>query len=260
MNELALFAGAGLGLLTSRLLGHRIICYIERDPYCVEVLTKSLKQESEMAISTMPRSGTTCEPLTAAPGAEWWIKSLRVSRASHSQPAVSGAAEMMIETPGQTPFALLERSSPDGYFWRIPQSCFPLFARKGYQRTLVQFSETWPKAGMWGSGDAYPLPPLERHTKESGFGLLPTPVQRDGRSFYVVTTKTALDRIEAIETGEKTGTQIHWMQYSVVWHNLRKGWARPQFAELMMELPIGWTDLAQLDRDKYRLWLKQLGR
>lgn len=38
-TELALFAGAGGGLLASRwLLGHRVVCYVERDPYCVRVL------------------------------------------------------------------------------------------------------------------------------------------------------------------------------------------------------------------------------
>jgi len=39
MNELALFAGAGGGLLASQhLLGHRTVCYVEREPYCVDVL------------------------------------------------------------------------------------------------------------------------------------------------------------------------------------------------------------------------------
>jgi DNA (cytosine-5)-methyltransferase 1 len=39
MNELALFAGAGGGLLTSRwLLGHRVVCYVENDAYCIKVI------------------------------------------------------------------------------------------------------------------------------------------------------------------------------------------------------------------------------
>lgn len=38
MNELALFAGAGGGLLASNILGHNIVCAVERDAYCVEVL------------------------------------------------------------------------------------------------------------------------------------------------------------------------------------------------------------------------------
>lgn len=38
LNELALFAGAGGGLLGSRLLGWRVVCYVENDLYCIEVL------------------------------------------------------------------------------------------------------------------------------------------------------------------------------------------------------------------------------
>lgn len=38
MNELALFAGAGGGLLASRLLGHRTICAVEWDAYAASVL------------------------------------------------------------------------------------------------------------------------------------------------------------------------------------------------------------------------------
>lgn len=38
MNELALFAGAGGGLLASRLLGHRTVCAVEWDAYAASVL------------------------------------------------------------------------------------------------------------------------------------------------------------------------------------------------------------------------------
>ena len=38
MNELALFAGAGGGILGSVLLGHRVVCAVEINPYCREVL------------------------------------------------------------------------------------------------------------------------------------------------------------------------------------------------------------------------------
>jgi DNA (cytosine-5)-methyltransferase 1 len=38
MNELALFAGAGGGILGGELLGWRTICAVERDPYAASVL------------------------------------------------------------------------------------------------------------------------------------------------------------------------------------------------------------------------------
>lgn len=40
MNELALFAGAGGGLLASNLLGHDIVCAVERDEFCQHVLVQ----------------------------------------------------------------------------------------------------------------------------------------------------------------------------------------------------------------------------
>ncbi len=43
MNELALFAGAGGGLLGGRLLGWRTICYVERDFYCQKVIQARIK-------------------------------------------------------------------------------------------------------------------------------------------------------------------------------------------------------------------------
>lgn len=43
MNELALFAGAGGGLLGSKLLGWRAVCYVENDAYCVQVIQQRIR-------------------------------------------------------------------------------------------------------------------------------------------------------------------------------------------------------------------------
>ena len=51
MNELALFAGAGGGLLASNLLGNNIVCAVERDEYCIEVL---VQRQNERVISPFP--------------------------------------------------------------------------------------------------------------------------------------------------------------------------------------------------------------
>lgn len=40
MNELALFAGAGGGILGGKLLGWRTVCAVERDAYCASVLSQ----------------------------------------------------------------------------------------------------------------------------------------------------------------------------------------------------------------------------
>ena len=51
MNELSLFTGAGGGLLASMLLGHNIVCAVERDEYCIEVL---IQRQNERALSPFP--------------------------------------------------------------------------------------------------------------------------------------------------------------------------------------------------------------
>ena len=43
MNELALFAGAGGGILGSKLLSHRIIGYVENNEYCQKILAQRIK-------------------------------------------------------------------------------------------------------------------------------------------------------------------------------------------------------------------------
>jgi DNA (cytosine-5)-methyltransferase 1 len=46
MNELALFAGVGGGILASQHLGHRVVCAVERDPYCREILMRRQEDKS----------------------------------------------------------------------------------------------------------------------------------------------------------------------------------------------------------------------
>ena len=51
LNELALFAGAGGGILGSRLLGWRTVCAVEIEPYCREVL---LRRQEEKILEPFP--------------------------------------------------------------------------------------------------------------------------------------------------------------------------------------------------------------
>lgn len=51
MNELALFTGAGGGLLASSLLGHNTVCAVERDEYCIEVL---IQRQNERTLPVFP--------------------------------------------------------------------------------------------------------------------------------------------------------------------------------------------------------------
>lgn len=43
MNELSLFTGGGGGVWASKLLGHRIVGYVERDEYCQKIIRQRIK-------------------------------------------------------------------------------------------------------------------------------------------------------------------------------------------------------------------------
>lgn len=51
LNELALFTGAAGGILGSILLGHRVVCAVEIDPYCREVL---LRRQDDKILPPFP--------------------------------------------------------------------------------------------------------------------------------------------------------------------------------------------------------------
>lgn len=134
-----------------------------------------LQPESETGISMTPQSGTTLEPSTGVPGLDAWILSLPVS---HASPLVGQAGSLESKTlaiSGLIPFALWEKSGPNGSYWRMSQGCFP---------TLMfdEFSETWPRAGTMRRGIAYRRAPLAPRTSEIGSGLWPTPRRNTGPS------------------------------------------------------------------------------
>lgn len=43
LRELSLFTGAGGGLLGSRLLGFRTVCYVEKEQYCIDVIRARIR-------------------------------------------------------------------------------------------------------------------------------------------------------------------------------------------------------------------------
>ncbi len=183
-----------------------------------------------------------------------WILSLRDSRASRGPRAERGRVKTTTVTSGLIPFALLERSGPSGFCWKILQGCFKFLTGGSDHLIFNKSSATWPSWGTWDGTAVYPLPVLDSITNGNGCGLLPTPMARDGKSFYVVTKETA-ERVMR----KKPLRQLHWMQFGVVYRGLKKGWANPRFSELMMGFPIGWTDLRPLGKGRFRQWLESFG-
>ncbi len=216
----------------------------------------SSKPESEMVFSTMLPSGTTLKHSTGDPGVDAWISSLLASRASRSRSGVRSLEKMTLETAGLVPFALLEKSGPRGFFWRTPQISFSTRENENANLISSESLRSWPAWGMWDAMAVYPQAVLDSTTNGDGCGLLPTPLTRDGASFYVCTHQTAL---RIMNKSGSHSRQLHWSQLGTVFHDLKKGWANPRFSELMMGWPIGSTDLQPLERGRFQQWLRQHG-
>ena len=231
--------------------------------------SKSSKPEFETACSTMPQSGATPEPSTGDPGVDVWISSLRDSRASRSVEQGKDSPNRTKETFGPTPFALLEKSGPDGFYWKMCQGCFPTL-------TPDEFSETWPRAGMIVAGIAYRLPPLAPITRGTGCGLWPTPTVADSKN----TRNSTANRLTTPPTGIHKGDTLvdavtKWPTPTArdhrsgkrksshpTWNQLNDkvgGKLNPTWAEWLMDFPSGWTDLKPLEMPRFQQWLQQHG-
>ncbi len=80
----------------------------------------------------------------------------------------------------------------------------------------------------------YQLSPLVPSTKEKEYSLLPTPMYKDGESYYILTLNQSLKRI---------GKQLHWGHRAMLFYNLNKGMANPHFSLFLMGYPITYLDL-----------------
>lgn len=108
------------------------------------------------------------------------------------------------------------------------------------QEAFQKSSKTLPRWGMRRDGVCSALMPLDFHTKESDFGLLPTPkASMDGLG-----TKTLI----ACMLGKAELSLARYMKMI----GLR---LQPAFAEWMMSWPQGWTELEPLETAGFLKWL-----
>ena len=77
-------------------------------------------------------------------------------------------------------------------------------------------------------------------------------MKSDGKKWYV-SKQTASFR-------KDNGHQAQLIHHLIEYHGLKKGWANPEFWELMMDWPIGWTDLKPLGMDKHLAWCDSHGK
>lgn len=92
----------------------------------------------------------------------------------------------------------------------------------------------WKKSATPANRTLYRLLPVEPSIEGIEFSLLPTPMYKDGESYYVLTLEASSKRVF------KT---THWGHKAILFYNLKKAWLNPHFSLWMMGYPITYLDL-----------------
>ena len=144
INELALFAGAGGGILGGRILGWRTVCAVEIEPYPTSVL---LQRQNDGFLPAFP----IWDDIKTFDGKPWRGIVDVVSGGFPCQDISAASAEKGIEG---------ERSGLWSEMARVIREVRPKYAFVENSpiltsRGLDEYSETWPKWGLMQNGSAW---------------------------------------------------------------------------------------------------------
>jgi len=239
MNELALFAGAGGGILGGHLLGWRTVCAVEWEPYPASVLCarqndgllppfpiwddiQTFDGRPWAGIVDVVSGGFPCQDISAAGG---------------------GLALMENEAEcGEKWRGSFVKYDPDSSLWRTHQ-CSLLGG-------LDVFSETWPQWGLMRDGECWEQQTLAQTIKGTVSGSWGTPTaSQDFKPIRKLTPSESTGKHGTILVGSIGKEQPH----------LIGRYLKPLVTEYLMGWPIGWTDLKPLEMDKSHCAQQQLG-
>ena len=201
-----------------------------------ESKTESLTKPPYLAISEH-------SSVKGTPGAirEWLMSLPQDSLVHHFQSQGNILESETIETCGQKqrkPFAKFDQNT---FSWRTFQGSL-------LSPILEPFSETWPRWGICLNGECYQLAPLAHHIHGKDCSLYPTPRETQSRvpnyrehrglSF----SKANIEEVLAKRYPDLIGKRVN-----------------QDFLRWLMMWPAGWAQLAPMEMDKFRSWLKQFG-
>jgi DNA (cytosine-5)-methyltransferase 1 len=290
VNELALFAGAGGGILGGKLLGWRTVCAVEREPYAASVL---VARQNDGFLPPFPIWDDVC----TFDGRPWRGRVDVVSGGFPCQDISAAGKERALTEPeadcGAKWRGSLARWDRDSSSWKTPQ-CSLL-------ADLDVFSETWPRWGMMRDGECSEQSMPVLRTSETESGLWRTPMARDWKDMSCSSQIYRQDQVKMWPTpcatdhkgSGKTGTLRDRLDYAAErgatksntyatpqardfrsgstdrWDNPERtrnlndqigGQLNPTWVEWLMGWPLGWTDLKPLETDKFRQWQLQHGK
>jgi DNA (cytosine-5)-methyltransferase 1 len=274
VNELALFAGAGGGILGGHLLGWRTVCAVEWEAYPASVLCA---RQNDKILPTFP----IWDDVQTFDGKPWRGIVEVVSGGFPCQDiSVAGGGMVLMEKDqdyGKRWQGLLAKLDLDTALWKIPQ-CSLL-------EDLEQSLEIWPNWGSMRNGVCWEQMKLVQTIKENEFGLwlTPTATAISGRSPKAMEYRTKQRESQGHNTVQP-GNLAEQVMYSGkmpckdmknptwptpvarMWKDNASpsefkrheiplaaqvgGKLNPEWTEWLMGWMLGWTDLKPLATDK----------
>ena len=249
MNELALFAGAGGGILGGKLLGWRTVCAVEWEPYPASVLCA---RQNDGILAPFP----IWDDVQTFDGHPW----------RGIVDVVSGGFPCQdISTAGGGGGELQGQEAQCGNTWRGSFTKYDpsLYLWKTHQISLLGdlelFLETWPQWGLMRNGECWEQQTLAHHTKgtESGFSQItfPTPtashMPSEGsimqyRKLVDMGVLTKMEAEKMLEASLNPPRMKPWKpKLEQPLETKTGGYMNPAFQEWLMGWPLEWTDLRQ---------------
>ena len=238
MNELALFAGAGGGILGGHLLGWRTICAVERDAYAAQILAQ---RQNDEALPTFPIWSDVC----SFDGRPWrglvdvvsgGFPCTNISICGDASGLDGEASGLWVEQR-----RIIDEVRPRLAYMENS----PMLTSRGLGRILGDLAELGFDA-RWGVLSAYDAGLDHRGTVS---GLWPTPTASDGKGSVLPET--------ARKRAEKSSRGVRLPEHLTLLGLLPGGRHNPEFSEWLMGWPLQWTDIAPLEMAKFREWQQQ---
>ena len=245
LRELALFAGAGGGILGGHLLGWRTVAAVEIEDYPRAVL---LQRQADGILPRFPVWDDVC----TFNGKPWRGKVDVISGGFPCQDisAAGKGAGISGERSGLwSEFArIIGEYDRDSHSWKTHHCLFP--------EVLPWSSVTLPKWGMMRNGVCWERMTWEGITSERGSGYWPTPV-KDGlnggsharkalRKMWPTPTKKNAKECRAPSEEHRNTPSLAWQA---------GGKLNPDWVEWLMNWPINWTSLTKgITDDHIKCW------
>lgn len=196
----------------------------------------------------LSRYGMTCKPLMEPRGEELLMLFRAAFRARTSAAPVR-AQELPVNDQGfgeKWP-ASFARYNPATCSWRTPQCS--LF------EDLALSLEIWPRWGSMRNGECWERTTSAPTTSENESGYWPTPLSGPGNSSCTMETALKWDNGKY----QLTLTMEVAREEKAAGRHIPHGTLNPPWVEWLMGWPIGWTDFAPLEMDKFQEWWRLHG-